>query len=74
LIARSIGARATLAKSETGEKNAMTVTNKEPYQQAYYPPKPTWATIFLRKFLPWQIVRFFVINMKMIRLMRNSHH
>lgn len=52
----------------------MTVTNKEPYQQAYYPPKPTWATIFLRKFLPWQIVRFFVINMKMIRLMRNSHY
>ena len=52
----------------------MTVTNKEPYQQAYYPPKPTSLTCFMRKFLPWQLVRFAVINLKMIKLMRNSHH
>ncbi len=52
----------------------MTVTNKEPYQQAYYPPKPTAMTQYMRIFLPWQLIRFVVINMKMIKLMRKSHH
>jgi len=51
----------------------MTVTNKEPYQQAYYPPKPTRTTIYMRKFLPWQIIRFIVINLKMMKLMARSH-
>jgi hypothetical protein len=52
----------------------MTATNREPYQQAYYPPKPTGLTCFMRKFLPWQMLRFAVINFKMIRLMGKSHH
>jgi hypothetical protein len=52
----------------------MTATNKEPYQQAYYPPKPTGFTQFMRTFLPWQFVRFLVINLKMIKLMSRSHH
>jgi len=51
----------------------LTATNREPYQQAYYPPRPTGFTLAMRKFLPWQLVRFAVINAKMIRLMRNSH-
>lgn len=51
----------------------MTAANKEPYQQAYYPPKPTWTTMYMRKFLPWQLVRFLIINLKMIKLMRKSH-
>jgi hypothetical protein len=55
-------------------ETTMTVTNKEPYQQAYYPPKPTKLTCFMRKFLPWQMLRFAVINFKMIRLMGKSHH
>lgn len=52
----------------------MTVTNRDPYQQAYYPPKPTGFTMFMRKCVAWQLVRFLVINLKMIKLMRNSHH
>ncbi len=52
----------------------MAATNKEPYQQAYYPPKPTRFTRYMRKFLPWQFIRFIVINLKMIKLMANSHH
>ena len=52
----------------------MTVTDEEPYQQVYYPPKPTKLTCFMRKFLPWQLFRFAVINLKMIKPMRNSHH
>jgi len=47
--------------------------NKEPYQQAYYPPVPTGLTRAMRNNIVWQIVRFFVINMKMLKLMRKSH-
>ena len=47
--------------------------NKEPYQQAYYPPKPTGLTRSLRTSLLWQIPRFFIINLKMIKLMAKSH-
>ncbi len=48
--------------------------NKEPYQQAYYPPVPTGLTRHMRKSLIWQFWRFIVINLKMFRLMRGSHH
>ena len=47
-------------------------TNKEPYLQAYYPPQPTKFTLFTRKFIPWQMVRFVIINLKILKLMRNS--
>jgi len=47
--------------------------NKEPYQQAYYPPVPTGITKLMRNNIVWQIVRFVVINLKMLKLMRNSH-
>lgn len=52
----------------------MAATNKEPYQQAYYPPRPTGFTTYMRRSLPWQFIRFIVINLKMIKLMANSHH
>ena len=51
----------------------MAAVNREPYQQAYYPPRPTTFTRAMRKCLPWQLVRFLVINLKMIKLMRKSH-
>jgi hypothetical protein len=47
--------------------------NKEPYQQAYYPPMPTRFTRLMRTNVLWQAVRFVVINLKMLRLMRKSH-
>lgn len=47
--------------------------NKEPYQQAYYPPVPTGLTRHMRHNLLWQLVRFVVINIKMLKLMRRSH-
>jgi hypothetical protein len=34
---------------------------------------PTRRTIFLRTFVPWQMVRFVVINLKMFRLIWRSH-
>jgi hypothetical protein len=48
-------------------------TNKEPYQQAYYPPVPTGFTKYARTSLIWQIFRFFVINAKILKLMAKSH-
>ena len=47
--------------------------NKEPYQQAYYPPTPTGITKYMRSNILWQLVRFAVINFKMLKLMRKSH-
>ncbi len=50
------------------------ITNREPYQQAYYPPKPTGLTRFMRTCLIWQFYRFVVINFKMLKLIAKSHH
>ncbi len=52
----------------------MTVKNKEPYQQAYYPPVPTGITRYLRTSVVWQLYRFVIINLKMMKLMTRSHH
>ena len=49
-------------------------TNREPYQQTYYPPMPTGFTRFMRTCLIWQFWRFLVINWKMLKLLANSHH
>jgi len=35
--------------------------------------KPTRRTVFMRTFLPWQLWRFAVINLKMIGIIRRSH-
>ncbi len=51
----------------------MSVTNKEPYQQDYYPPTPTRFTRFMRTFLPWQFIRFNIINYKIFKLLIKSH-
>ena len=50
------------------------IVNKEPYQQAYYPPRPTGFTRYMRTSFIWQCWRFVVINVKMIQLMARSHH
>ena len=34
---------------------------------------PTRWTVFLRTFVPWQMVRFVVINLRMFRLIWRSH-
>ena len=49
------------------------ITNREPYQQAYYPPSPTAFTRYMRTSLIWQLFRFLVINLKILVLMTKSH-
>jgi hypothetical protein len=36
--------------------------------------RPTALTVRLRTFLPWQLVRFAVINVKMLRILWRNHH
>jgi hypothetical protein len=36
--------------------------------------RPTAGTRFLRVFLPWQLVRFVLINLRMIRIIAMGHH
>jgi hypothetical protein len=40
---------------------------------AFYATKPTGATIFWRTFLPWQMIRFAWINLKMLIIIHRSH-
>lgn len=58
--------------------NAASVPNKpknrEPYQQAYYPPVPTSYIRSVRTNPVWQFYRFWVINIKILRLLLKSHH
>jgi hypothetical protein len=62
------------AAPEQGNNTLAIPKNKEPYQQAYYPPVPTGFTRFMRGNLLWQLWRFIAINIKMFRLMLSSHH
>jgi len=49
-------------------------SNREPYEQAYYPPTPTGFTRYMRTSIAWQLYRFMVINFKILKLMMKSHH
>lgn len=40
----------------------------------YFAPVPTARTRAMRTFIPWQLLRFVVINLKMLRMIGKSHH
>lgn len=39
----------------------------------YFAPKPSKFVCFMRTFLPWQFIRFLWINLKMLRMINESH-
>lgn len=39
-----------------------------------YATQPTRFTLFMRTFLPWQLWRFFCINLRMMLLIRREKH
>jgi hypothetical protein len=43
-------------------------------KESFFATKPTGFTRFMRTFIPWQMVRFAAINLKMLRLIVRSHH
>ncbi len=45
----------------------------QPYSREFFAPRPSPATLFFRTFLPWQLVRFVWINLKMIRMIGKAH-
>lgn len=47
----------------------MAAANKGPYYQESYPPIPTGFTKYLRRSIPWQLVRFVVIGWRIVKLM-----
>ena len=55
------------------EADRIPVKNREPYQQAYYPPVPTRFTRYFRTSIIWQFFRFWIINFKIFKLLANSH-
>ena len=44
------------------------------FRPSFFATKPTAATKFMRTFLPWQMVRFVWINLRMLIIIRRSHH
>jgi hypothetical protein len=42
-------------------------------RESYFAAKPTAFTRFMRTFLPWQMWRFAVINLRMARIIFRSH-
>jgi hypothetical protein len=47
---------------------------RQPYDREHYIPTPTATTQFFRTFLPWQVLRFAWINLKMVRMISIGHH
>ncbi len=45
-----------------------------PYDREHYVPTPSPTTVFFRTFLPWQLLRFILINLKMLRMIFIGNH
>lgn len=43
------------------------------YKDEFYPPVPNKFTLFMRRFIPWQIYRFIVLNIKIMRIVIGGH-
>jgi hypothetical protein len=47
---------------------------RKPYDREHYVPTPSPRTIFFRTFVPWQLIRFIYINLKMVRMIWIGNH
>lgn len=43
------------------------------YSEEYYPPQPTRATRFWRRNKLWQLVRFVILNFKILKIVVGGH-
>ncbi len=46
------------------------MAKRTPFGQTYYPPVPTRWTQYWRTNLVWQFIRFIILNLKMLRMVR----
>lgn len=44
-----------------------------PIEDGHLAPRPTKRTLALRTFIPWQVLRFIVINLRMMVIISKSH-
>lgn len=45
----------------------------KPYSEASFATVPGKSTKFFRRFIPWQIIRFVVLNLKMMKIVVGGH-
>ena len=43
------------------------------YSDQYYPPTPNNFTLFLRRAILFQIIRFFILNYKIFKILVKGH-
>ncbi len=55
------------------KKETKDIKKMDAYQPEYYALTPSAGVKFLRVFCPWQIIRFFAINLKMVQMISKSH-
>lgn len=60
-----------MMNDQTREHN--TPLAKAHLSRSFYATKPTRWTQFRRTFIPWQMVRFAWINLKMMKIIHRSH-
>ena len=48
--------------------------NNKPFTQQHFAAAPTDRTLFFRRFPPWQLIRFIVINLRMMRMIHICHN
>ena len=46
---------------------------RRPYEAGSFASVPTGWTRFLRTFIPWQLIRFAALNLRMVRMISKSH-
>jgi hypothetical protein len=47
--------------------------NRRGYTPESYVPMPTKVTLFWRRFVPWQLIRFIVLNARIIKIVVGGH-
>jgi hypothetical protein len=47
--------------------------NTLPYSESSFTTVPTRGTTFWRKFIPWQVFRFIVLNLKIMKIVVGGH-
>jgi hypothetical protein len=58
---------------DTPNRNEYLPAKRADMRPEFFATKPTGFTRFLRVFLPYQLWRFLVINVKMIRIIAKGH-
>jgi len=43
------------------------------YSEQYYPPTPNNITLFLRRSIFFQLIRFFILNYKIMKIVIKGH-